>query len=153
MFNFILWSFPVKYINWWLEIPISITPFCEIVSLEFVRMWSISVEKQHVVRVACLLSAHCYTKFVTGTRLCKIWFNLGINLPLWRKFILKSPSKNISLSNFIPSMLFKTFQIVDRVSRSVNYSNFAFGHKISKNILSISPIAVLLKLKYKSCPT
>ena len=46
------------------------------------------------------------SKFVIGIRVCKIWFYLEIFLSLWRKFILKLPSKNISLSNFISPMHF-----------------------------------------------
>ena len=46
------------------------------------------------------------SKFVIGIRLCKIWFYLEIFLSLWRKFLLKLPSKNISLSNFISPMHF-----------------------------------------------
>ena len=76
--------------------------FCEMFSLECVRMWSISVEELHVIWVACSWqnvwhdNLYWLSKFVTGICLCKIWFYLEISLPLWRKFILKWPSKNIS---------------------------------------------------------
>ena len=34
VFDFILWSVPVKQINWWSKIPTSIKPHCEIFCLE-----------------------------------------------------------------------------------------------------------------------
>ena len=84
----------------------SITLLCEIFSLEFVRIWSISVEELHVVRVACLIicsreylwqnNLYWLTKLVLGMWFCIAWFSLRIYLPLWQRFILKSPGVKIS---------------------------------------------------------
>ena len=74
-------------------------------------LWDFSVEELHVVRVACLIicsreylwqnNLYWLTKLVLGIQFCIAWYSLRIYLPLWRRFILKSPSKNISLSRLI----------------------------------------------------
>ena len=76
---------------------------------------TISVEELHVVRVACLIicsreylwqnNLYWLSKLVLGMRFCIACFSLRIYLPLWKRCILKSPSKNISLSRLMSSNL------------------------------------------------
>ena len=71
------------------------------------------MEELHVVRGACLIicsreylwqnKLYWLTKLVLGMQFCIAWFSLRIYLPLWKRLILKSPSKNISLSRLMSS--------------------------------------------------
>ena len=100
-------SFNFSNINWWSEIPTSITPFWKTFSEELVRMWSSSKDVEHVIRVGSLIisvneniwqnSLLLFTKAELELLSLYDWFSLRINFPFWIKLILKSPRKYILL--------------------------------------------------------
>ena len=63
MLCLILLIFLVQFINWWSEMPTSITLFWDIFSEDLVRMWSSSVEVEHFIRAGCFSQWKCLAKF------------------------------------------------------------------------------------------
>ena len=79
------------------------------------------------------------TKLVLVIRFCIACISLGIYLPLWRGFILKLPSKNISLSRLISSRCLSKHDkklILFGGQVIPTKTGFVLGNKISKNMPS-----------------
>ena len=101
MLCLILSIFLMQYINWWTEIPTSITPFWEIVSEELVRIWSSREEVKQFISVGSFMisvnenvwqkSLYLFAETDMEFLCWYDWISLRMNFPFRSKLILMSP--------------------------------------------------------------